>query len=120
MVDHDKLMCTMYDLGFTEDTVDAVKIIYNAATTHVSLAGTACPAMQIGKGTIQGDTLPPLLGIMFVEPLLRWMHTEGRGYKQQCLATYAQCRQTGRMASQAGSYHKISTEAHEPDTNGPQ
>jgi hypothetical protein len=87
MVDHDKLLCIMYDLGFTEDAIDAVKSIYHAATTHISLRGNTGPAIQIGKGTIQGDTLSPLLFIIFIEPLIRWLHVGGRGYKQKCLAT---------------------------------
>jgi hypothetical protein len=76
MVDHDKLLCIMYDLGFTEDAVDAVKSIYNGATTHISLKGATGPAIQIGKGTIQGDTLSPLLFIIFIEPLSRWQQRD--------------------------------------------
>ena len=37
MVDHDTLLCIMHDLGFPEDAVDAVKSIYNGATTHISI-----------------------------------------------------------------------------------
>ena len=77
----------MYDLGFTEDAVDAVKSIYNGATTHISLKGVTGPAIQIGKGTIHGDTLSPLLFIIFIEPFIRWLHVGGRGYRQTCLAT---------------------------------
>ena len=89
MVDHDKLLCIMYDLGFPEDAVDAVKSIYNGATTHISIKGDTGPAIQIGKGTIQGDTLSPLLFIIFIEPLIRWLQVGGRGYKQKCLETDA-------------------------------
>ena len=90
MVDHDKLLCIMYDLGFTEDTIDAVKSIYDGATTHISLKGGEGPAIEIGKGTIQGDTLSPLLFIIFVEPLIRWLHAGGRGYRHGCMKTDAE------------------------------
>ena len=77
----------MYDLGFTEDVVDAVKSIYDGTTTHISIKGSSGPAIPIGRGTIQGDTLSPLLFIIFVEPLIRWLHVGGRGYRHGCLAT---------------------------------
>ena len=41
--------------------------------------------MQIGKGTIQGDTLSPLLFGIFIEPLIRWLQVGGRGYKHNCI-----------------------------------
>ena len=33
------------------------------------------------RGTIQGDTLSPLLFILYLEPLLRWLNQGGLGYR---------------------------------------
>lgn len=42
--------------------------------------------MKIERGTIQRDTLSPLLFLIFIEPLLRWLQSGGRGYKYGCLS----------------------------------
>ena len=87
MVDHDKLLQTMYDLGIPVDVIETVKGIYNGATTHMYLNNTQGKPIQITRGTIQGDTLSPLLFIIFIEPLLRWLQAGGRGYKQGITST---------------------------------
>eukprot|EP00798_Chlamydomonas_sp_ICE-L_P006926 gene6926-biopygen13450 len=87
MVDHDKLLQTMYDLGIPVDVIETVKGIYNWATTHMYLNNTQGKPIQITRGTIQGDTLSPLLFIIFIEPLLRWLQAGGRGYKQGITST---------------------------------
>ena len=81
MVDHDKLLCTMYDLGYPTDAIDAVKGIYHGATTHMVANGGQGPAIPIERGTIQGDSLSPLLFLIFIEPLHRWLQAGGRGYR---------------------------------------
>lgn len=42
--------------------------------------------IAIERGTFQGDTLSPLLFLIFIEPLLRWLQSGGRGYKPECLS----------------------------------
>lgn len=85
MVDHDKLLMIMYDLGFPVDAIEIVKNIYTGATTYIRAAGGTSPAVQVNRGTIQGDTLSPFLFLLFLEPLLRWLHSGGRGYRYGCL-----------------------------------
>ena len=80
-IDHDKLLQTMYDLGFPEDAIYVIQDLYNNATTKAKLAIGTTESIQINRGTIQGDTLSPLLFTIFLEPLLRWLQVGGRGYR---------------------------------------
>ena len=87
MVDHDKLLCIMYDLGFPTDAIEVVKSIYEEATTRLTHNKGLGSFIQLIRGTIQGDTLSPLLFLIFIEPLHRWLKAGGRGYRQGCLST---------------------------------
>ena len=80
-IDHDKLLCIMRDLGFTQDAIQVVQNLYTDATTKIRLPYVETDAIRIDRGTIQGDTLSPFLFIIFLEPLLRWLQSGGRGYK---------------------------------------
>ena len=80
-VDHDKLLCIMYDLGFTPLAIEVVKNIYMNSITQVSSNVGLTEPIEIHRGTLQGDTLSPFLFLVFIEPLLRWLHAGGRGYK---------------------------------------
>ena len=84
--DHDKLLWIMYDLGFPTDAIDTVKNLYQEAHTRVRLAtGQYSNDIPIERGTIQGDTLSPFLFLIYMEPLLRWLHAGGRGYEYEGL-----------------------------------
>ena len=37
--------------------------------------------MKVYRGTVQGDALSPLIFILYIEPLLRWLSVGDRGYK---------------------------------------
>ena len=45
---------------------------------------TACGETEkfpVRRGTIQGDTLSPLLLILFLDPLIHWLNSGGEGYR---------------------------------------
>jgi len=84
--DHDRMLWIMYDLGFPTDAIDAVKNLYENATTQVKLPSGVCTdQIPVKRGTIQGDTISPFLFLLYMEPLLRWLHVGGRGYVHTCI-----------------------------------
>ena len=82
-IDHQKTFRVMHDQGFPPDAVDVVTGIYTNVTTSVILnekTGLRTKPIPIGRGTIQGDTLSPLIFILYIEPLVRWLRASGLGY----------------------------------------
>jgi len=54
--DHDRMLWIMYDLGFPNDAIDAVKNLYEDATIQVKLPSGVCTGqIPVERGTIQGD-----------------------------------------------------------------
>ncbi len=85
-IDHDKLLCVMHGLGFPEDAIEVIAELYTDAITKIKLDFAETGPIKIERGTIQGDTLSPLLFLIFIEPLLRWLQSGGRRYKYGCLS----------------------------------
>ena len=79
-VDHDRLLQVMHALGFPGDALQVVQNIYTNNRTRIILPFGATPWINVDRGTIQGDTLSPFLFLIFMEPLLRWLDSGGRGY----------------------------------------
>ena len=78
--DHDKMLCIMYDLGFPTDSIEVVKDLYTGAQTEIHTPFGPTDPIPINIGTIQGDSLSPLLFTIYLEPLLRWLQVGARGY----------------------------------------
>jgi exonuclease III/ribonuclease HI len=84
--DQDKLLYIMHSLGFGTDAIEVVRGLYTGATTSIRLPAGRTEPVNVDRGTIQGDTLSPFLFLVYLEPLLRWLHAGGRGYKHGCLS----------------------------------
>ena len=79
-VNHRKLLKIMRDLGFPPTLVDLVAAIYKNSTTDIQTPHGSTPRMPIDRGTIQGDSLSPILFAIYLEPLLRWLQIGDSGY----------------------------------------
>ena len=78
-IDHDKLLWITQDLGFPHDAIHVIADLYTDAITKIRLYFAETYPIAIERGTIQGDTLSPLLFLIFIEPLLRWLQSWVRG-----------------------------------------
>jgi hypothetical protein len=80
-IDHARLLTIMTDLGYPVDAIHLIGNIYSQSTTNFIGAhfGKIQP-IHIQQGIIQGDTLSSYLFIIFIEPLLRWLHRGSNGY----------------------------------------
>jgi exonuclease III/ribonuclease HI len=85
MINHDKLLQVMYALGFPTDAIEVVKDLYTGARTRFMTPHGPTGEVPIDRGTLQGDSLSPFLFLVYLEPLLRWLHVGARGYQLGCL-----------------------------------
>ena len=80
-VDHPRLFQILEALGIPQDAVEVIKDLHMDAYTSISTNHGMTPAIPLKRGTVQGDSLSPLLFILFLEPLLRWLQLNDRGYR---------------------------------------
>lgn len=91
---HDLLFQIMGDLGFPADAVAVVKGIYSDVTTRIILddrSNLSTPPIPVKRGTIQGDRLSPLMFLIYIEPLLRWLAVGNHGYNPACIGSPGPC-----------------------------
>ena len=85
-VDHHLLFRIMADLGFPVDAVAVIRDLWTGCTSTVRVgAHGTTPPIPVCRGVLQGSTLSPLLFIIMLEPLMRWLKVGGRGYQFTCL-----------------------------------
>ena len=75
---------TMREIGLPECYVRTCEQLYRASSTAYITPHGLTPQIPIHRGTLQGDTLSPFLFTLFIEPLMRWIQSGGRGYVTTC------------------------------------
>ena len=70
----------MDHLGVPKCCTAAVASLYRDSYIKINIAGASTPPLTIERGTSQGDRVTPLLFIIAIDPLLRWLYLGGRGY----------------------------------------
>ncbi len=79
--DHKQLVRTLEYMGLPRDFTLLVSNLYSGATTEfVTPHGRTLP-VEIGRGTLQGDPISPLLFELMIEPLIRWLNAADKGYR---------------------------------------
>jgi hypothetical protein len=86
--DHGKLLQVLKHQGFLEDALKVVNNLYPGGDEEIQpmmvTVRTKCgenESFPVRRGTIQGDTLSPLLFILFLDPLIQWLDSGENGYK---------------------------------------
>ena len=113
-IDHNKLLCIMHDLGFLEDAIEMIAELYTDAITKIKLYLAETGPIKIDRGTIQGDTLSTLPFLTFIEPLLRWLQSGGRGYIYGCLSKSLHADHTTSVSAYADDMLAAALPATDP------
>jgi hypothetical protein len=86
--DHDRLLEVLKYQDFSEDALAVIRDLYPGGAEEVQpvmvSVRTACGETErfpVRRGTIQGDTLSPLLFILCIDPLIHWLNSGEKGYK---------------------------------------
>ena len=94
-VDHSRLFKTLQAHGVPEDAMAIIIDLHDGASTSILSKFGSTQPVSLRRGTIQGDSLSPLLFILFLGPLLRWLQVGDRGYRcasvQPPCCHYANC-----------------------------
>ena len=90
-VDHSRLSFVLGLLGVPQDAIEVVGNLYSGASTRLRVPAGLTDPVAILRGTIQGDSLSPLLFLLYLEPLLQWLSVDADGYLPGCATDSAAC-----------------------------
>ncbi|KAK3236172.1 hypothetical protein CYMTET_53672 [Cymbomonas tetramitiformis] len=87
-VDHEKLIATLRHLGVPTQLTEAIKDILgeeegNSIQMRAKVGEQVSEEVPIRRGILQGDSMSPLLFILYLEPLLRWLEVGNHGYRHK-------------------------------------
>ncbi len=85
--DHDRLLEVLKYQGFSEDALAAIRDLYPGGAEEVQpmmvSVRTTCGDTEefpVRRGTIQGNTLSPLICILCIDPRMHWLNSGNDGY----------------------------------------
>jgi hypothetical protein len=81
-VNHSKLLRIMQQLGYPPYLVRLIQTVYANNFTSICTPHGPTDTLQVSRGTIQGESLSPVLFAIYIEPLLRWLQYGDRGYNR--------------------------------------
>eukprot|EP00854_Cymbomonas_tetramitiformis_P021095 gene21095-biopygen21735 len=87
-VDHEKLIATLRHLGVPTQLTEAIKDILgeeegDSIQMRAKVGEQVSEEVLIRRGILQGDGMSPLLFILYLEPLLRWLEVGNHGYRHK-------------------------------------
>ncbi|KAK3272749.1 hypothetical protein CYMTET_18971 [Cymbomonas tetramitiformis] len=105
-VDHEKLLATLKHLGVPAQLTEAIIDILGEAEEdsiqmRANVGDQVSEEIPIRRGILLGDSMSPLLFILYLEPLLRWLEVGNHGY-QHMYATDKGLR--GELSTSSGAF----------------
>ncbi|KAK3239766.1 hypothetical protein CYMTET_50334 [Cymbomonas tetramitiformis] len=106
-VDHNKLLHTMQYLGIPDELTQVVRDVlgtqsHDTMSMYTRVGGeTSHETVQVQRGLLQGDSMSPLLFIIYQEPLLRWLEVGEHGYQHKHAAEQ---ERLGPLRTTAGAF----------------
>ncbi|KAK3264600.1 hypothetical protein CYMTET_26673 [Cymbomonas tetramitiformis] len=105
-VDHKRLITTLKHLGVPPQLTEAVRDILgeneeDSMQMRAKVGDQVSEEVPIRRGILQGDSMSPLLFILYLEPLLRWLEVGDHGYQHK-YATDKELR--GELRTSSGAF----------------
>ena len=78
-IGHAQLFEILNYMKYPAQIIKAIMAIYEKPTTVVATPYGNTDTIELKRGTIQGDTLSPLIFTIFIDPMLQWIYQESEG-----------------------------------------